>query len=149
MTEQEQSYMCTTDSNDYKEWAWFQEHLEFIAAYKAGRLPKPKWDFQGGPLPLEYGVAYAEWILNTPEIRDIIYRRFILGHYDNMTEGNLLSDAVTYFSRKIGINTHAGVLLSHCHRPIAKILQGQITGPKAPEYAEVLLRSKYAFVDEP
>lgn len=148
MSEQKQDYVCTTEICDHKEWVWFQEYLEFNSAYKAGKLPEPKWDFQGGPLPLEYGLAYAQWVLDTPGVRDVIYRRFVLGQYENAAEGNLLSFATIFFLRKNDIDTNANSVLSICHRPIAKILQGQIASPKTKKYTQELLRSSWAFVDK-
>ena len=147
MSEQQQGYECTTRASDYEKWTWFKDYLKFDSAYKSGELPQPKLDFEGGPLPLEYGVEYAEWILVTPEVRDIVYRRFVLGQFDNTTEGNLLSFSKIYFCRKNGIHPNVRANFSVCLRPIAEILQGKLASPRTKEFSVALLSSSWAFFE--
>ncbi len=146
-TEDKQDYVCTTKASDWASWDWFQDYHRYSDGYKSGTIPEPKIDYGSGPLPIEVGVQFGKWVLETPEIRDIVYRRFVIGDYDNTLEGNLLGFAKTYFLRKIHIRGFSS-FLAICWPPLAKILTGQMDSVESAEYRAALLKSVWAFTSE-
>ena len=142
MNEPEIKYVVTSDSSEYESWEWYREYQIMYQAKKRGAQPSSLHDYGGGPMPVQLGIDFSRWVMRTPEIRDIVYRRFIEGDYDNALEGNLLSDSTYYFLSKERV---AGAFLASCWIHLAKVFRGEIESVEAPEYRASLLNSKYAF----
>lgn len=139
MTEQGQGYLCTTDSNNYKEWPWYQEYRQLERPGAAVRMG-------GGQVPVDVAIEFSQWIMKTPEIRDIVFRRFVQGDYDNETEKMLLSFAQRYFLLKSG-QAGSPELISIAWGLIAKVLIGTIECVESSEFREKL--SSYTFAIAP
>ena len=144
MNEPEIKYVVTSDSSEYESWEWYREYQIMYQAKKRGDQPSNLHDYGGGPMPVQLGIDFSCWVMRTPEIRDIVYRRFIEGDYNNTLEGNLLSDSTYYFLSKERV---AGVALASCWIHLAKVLRGEIESVNTSEYRASLLKSKYAFTE--
>ena len=104
------AHICGTNSKEFENREWFRDYLRFVDWDKSGALPDALVNSRDQPLEVELGVEYAQWIIETPELLDIIYRRFIFCEYDNELEGNLLHFSAIYFMRKSRISGNEGFL---------------------------------------
>ncbi len=94
------------------------------------------------PLPVELGLQFSEWVMATPEVRDMVYRRFVCGDYDNEREGALLRDAEEYF---ISVHSADGGAFGAPWRPLGKVITGEISEVRSQGYKDLLLASAWAF----
>ena len=146
MSEQKSEYVVTTDSAEYESWEWYREYLQSVELARSGTLPHAKKDFQNKPLKVELGVKYSRWILETPELLDIIFRRFIFGNYENELEGNLLHFSAIFFMRRNEISGNEG-FLGICWGALEKLLKQEITSLDSPQFRADLLKNKFAFCE--
>lgn len=141
-------YVETTSSASYESWPWY------IACMRALEIRKtPGWKPrnplpQGRPLPVSTGIRFGTWVMETPTIRDIIYRRFVKGDYDNEVESMLLKAASFHFLHQDGYSVMHFAPLALCWRPIARILTGEYTDARSPEYRADLLTHPLYFTAE-
>ena len=142
------SYVCTTQYEDYENWDWFQDYLHSVEREKI-RISRqgPASHVVATPMSVSIGIQFGKWVIDTPEVRDIVYRRFVLGDYDNEAEGHLLSFASIHFMRKSNIK-ESNAFLAVCWRPIASILQGKLKSPDSDGYRKALLQASFAFIED-
>jgi hypothetical protein len=140
------SYTPTTQAEDYKSWPWFQDYLKYAEQEKAGILAAPKLDYGTRPTPVSLGLNIARWAMRTPEIRDIVWRRFVQGNYDNKLEEWLLSIAETYFRYKEGIQAGIGSLDAIIRTE--HVLNGDVASVDDPEFRQLLLSHPAYYFDD-
>ena len=141
------SYTCGTSSRDYRHWGWYIEYADLLFLVKQGERVEFVESYEGGKLPLKLGIEFSTWVMGTPELRDIVFRRFVQGDYENKLEGKLLTDAVEFYSLSRGIKGGLGYL-PVCWLQIAKIINGEIPSVDSEQFGEELLKSSFAFVNE-
>lgn len=142
-------YICTTNPDDFQSWTWFQEYRAMRAksdAYlAAGGKPIISPKIYAEPLPVELGLQFSEWVMATPEVRDMVYRRFVCGDYDNEREGALLRDAEEYFKEK---HTEGYGSFGAIWSALEKVILGEITSTHSQEYENLILTFSWAFTSE-
>jgi hypothetical protein len=133
-------------SSEFNDWDWYCEYRSQIEAAKTN--PNIEWSkaIDSDRLPVDIGIDFSRWVLETPELSDIVYRRIVLGDYDNVLEANLLSDATQYFLNKRRI-LGGGGLLSACWLSLADVLRGNIEAIDTPAFRASLLKSKFTFTE--
>lgn len=125
-------YKITTDSDEYETWPWYLEYLGLERSPSRARMKS-----RSGKVPIEVGVQFARWIMETPELRDVIYRRFVLGDYDNETEKMHLTIAPRYFFLKCE-EVESSAFLSVTWHQIARVLDGQMDSVESHEFREAI-----------
>jgi hypothetical protein len=141
-------YQQTTLSEDYEAWSWYQQmQSEMQERQNTDWSPRIDVPFSQ-PLPVEIGIEYCDWILQTAEVRDIIFRRFVEGDYENETEAMLLRASAFHFLHQKGYAVQHSSKLSGCWHDVAKLIVGDFGSTDAPELRQRLLRLKQFFFDK-
>ena len=82
--------------------------------------------------------------MSTPEVRDLIYRRFVMEDYNNIREGNLLDYSVIYFEYEknaSGINSR----VANTWHLIGEMMKGEMKPVESAEFRERLLSMHWDF----
>jgi hypothetical protein len=141
-----EKYTCTTDIGDFRNWDWYKEYQVLLGRQrKTLDIPNHEQNLESAALPLQVGIDFAKWVIKTPEVRDMLYRRFILKNWEDHLEAQLLMSASDYFIRKYeipGVGTFLGVAWD----PIAKVVSGEMASAESPEFRNALLATSFAFV---
>lgn len=137
----EYNYEETTSSRDYGKWDWYRSMRRAMEESK-----KPDWKplnelALGQPLPVGLGVGYCKWVMETPEVSDIIFRRFVAGDYENETEVMLLRAASFYYLQSVGYSVRHYSKLSGCWHDIAGIIKGEYSSAASRKLRQRLLLS--------
>ena len=130
-------YEITTDSTEYQVWPWYQEYLALTK-----KAPPPK---DAEILPVSVGEDYCTWVLETPEVRDIVYRGYFLRQDEDDLEDALLGTSTRYFLLQNNISEKNSVKLTACWQPLKLILMGDLPPPPHNDVRDKLLAHSWAF----
>lgn len=133
----EQDYKTETNYEEYKSWPWFQDYLRLVEMAIPAKDPDV--------LPVAVGESFCKWVLGTPEVRDIVYRGFVLSEIEDELEEMLLGLAIRYFLLRSGISEKQSAHLTSCWQVLKLILEGELSPPNHPDVREKLLRHSWAF----
>ncbi|WP_152491199.1 hypothetical protein [Roseovarius sp. THAF27] len=131
------SYEITTDFTEYQAWPWFQEYLALSEAAPIAKDAKI--------LPVSVGEAYCTWVLGTPEVRDIVYRGYVLHKVEDDLEDSLLGTSTRYFLLRNNISEKNSANLTACWQVLELILMGDLSPPPHEDVRDRLLRHSWAF----
>lgn len=102
---------------------------------------KGQGSLSGGlPVPLSVARGYCQWLLETPEIRDVICRRFILGDYDNDLEARLLSNSALHYLLKTQYLPSGATALGSCWHIVKEVIAGILPSLDDPLVDQRLLK---------
>ncbi|MES2434702.1 MAG: hypothetical protein V4586_12870 [Pseudomonadota bacterium] len=138
-----QPYHITTSSEDCESWPWYRDFLAMLDALRQNNWKDnarvPKRD----PLPVSIGRAYCAWIMTTPEMRDVLYRRFIQRDFDNDLEKRLLKSSAMYFVMIQGYSGEYSTFLSSCWHIVTRVMLGEVSSLDADQINKRLLIDVY------
>jgi hypothetical protein len=121
------TYQISTSSSEYESWNWYQDYRQQMAELKSRKWEDPTRKPKDGSLPISVGRGYYAWIMRTPEVRDIIYRRFIGGDFDNDLEVKLLTSSAMYYAMSQGYSAEYCTFLSLGWGVAEGLLRGSIS----------------------
>jgi len=130
-------YEITTDFTEYQTWPWYQEYLVLTKT-----APKAK---DAEILPVSVGEDYCTWVLDTPEVCDIVYRGYVLRQVEEDLEESLLGISIRFFLLRNDISEKNSTHLTSCWQVVKLILMGELPRPAHEDVREMLLLHSWAF----
>jgi hypothetical protein len=132
-------YQTTTSSSNHANWPWYREFCRRMDELQRNDWKDSSLIAKSGPLPVSLCREYCAWIMQTPEVRDIIYRRFIQKDFDNDLEKRLLISSSMYFVMERGYDAEYSTFLSSCWLISERMIKGELASFDDGEEERLLL----------